>query len=395
MGGHEGSMNAAVSWPPMRIAVLGAGAMGSAAARLLARHPDVELLVLDADAGRAEAVAERCGATGRGFDARSDELGTILRDVRSVAACLPYRLNLPVMESALAAGCHYADLGGLFHTTRRQLELDGRFREAGVAAVLGIGSAPGLTNVLARLGAGRLDPGSVRSIDLVDGAVDLSRDGGSFAVPYSAETVLDEFTLPAMVFEDGELREVPAGSGVIEWDFPEPVGVQPAMYTLHSEPATLPQTIPGVRDVRWRLALPRVTHEGFAFLVSLGLAGRDPVDTPSGEVVPREVLTALLDRLPSSDAQPNDVEYLDVRVAGTREGSPATVRALARFDPSPEGLSAGAFGTAIPIAVAVRWMADGRVEPGVHPPETAFDAAAFVEALEAEGVTFSIEVMEG
>ncbi|HYX80429.1 MAG TPA: saccharopine dehydrogenase NADP-binding domain-containing protein, partial [Actinomycetota bacterium] len=46
----------------MRVAVLGAGAMGSAAARLLARHPDVELLVLDADAGRAEAVAERCGA---------------------------------------------------------------------------------------------------------------------------------------------------------------------------------------------------------------------------------------------------------------------------------------------------------------------------------------------
>ena len=104
-------------------------------------------------------------------------------------------------------------------------------------------------------------------------------------MPYSAETILDEFTLPAVVFEDGELREVPAGSGVIDWEFPEPVGTQPAMYTLHSEPATLPRTIPGVRDVRWRLALPRPVHEGFAFLVRAGLASRDPVLTPSGPVV--------------------------------------------------------------------------------------------------------------
>jgi saccharopine dehydrogenase-like NADP-dependent oxidoreductase len=179
---------------------------------------------------------------------------------------------------------------------------------------------------------------------------------------------------------------------VIEWDFPEPVGRQPAMYTLHSEPATLPATISGVRDVRWRLALPRAIHEGFSFLVSIGLASTDEVDTPSGRAVPREVLTEVLNQLPEEDGEPKDVEFLDVRVAGTKDGQPATARALARFDPSPEGLSAGAFGTAIPISVAVRWMADGRVDPGVHPPESAFDAEAFVAELEREGVTFSITV---
>jgi saccharopine dehydrogenase (NAD+, L-lysine-forming) len=374
----------------MRIAVLGAGMMGAATARLLARRPDVELLILDPDGGRAERVAAESGGKSETVGIGDPGLADALAAADAVAACIPYRLNLDAMEAALSAKVPYADLGGLFHVTLRQLELDSRFLEAGVPAVIGIGCCPGLSNLLAGVAADRLD--EVRSIDIVDGAIE---PGDGFGVPYSADTILDEFTHPAMVFEDGELREVPAGSGPIRYLFPEPLGEMEAFYTLHSEPATLPQTIPGVRDVRWRLALPRATHEGFAFLVSLGLAGRDPVDTPSGEAVPREVLTALLDRLPSSDAQPNDVEYLDVRVAGTREGSPATVRALARFDPSPEGLSAGAFGTAIPIAVAVRWMADGRVEPGVHPPETAFDAAAFVEALEAKGVTFSIEVMEG
>jgi saccharopine dehydrogenase (NAD+, L-lysine-forming) len=376
-----------------RIAVLGAGAMGSAAAVLLARHADVDLLVIDVDAGRAARVAERAGAEGRGFDAHAGELPSVLKDVSAVAACLPYRLNLEVMEAALAAGCHYADLGGLYHVTLKQWELDDRFREAGLSAVMGIGSAPGITNVLARLGAGRLDEGSVRSIDMVNGAVDLSEGGGTFGVPYSAETILDEFTLPAIVFEDGELKEVPAASGVVDWAFPDPIGVQSAMYTLHSEPATLPRTIPGVRDVRWRLALPRPIHEGFAFLVGTGLASRDPVMTSSGPIVPRDVLAAVLNRLVASDGEPMDREVIDVRVAGRKDGRDAVYRSLASFTPSPEGLSAGAFGTAIPVATTARWLAEGRVPAGVHPPETAFDAASFVADLEREGVAFEGELL--
>ena len=367
--------------------------MGSAAARLLARHDDVELLVLDVDGPRAEAVAAQIGAEGRGFDARSGELADLLKQVRSVAACLPYRLNLPVMEAALAAGCHYADLGGMFHTTLKQLELDDRFRAAGVSAVLGIGSAPGLTNVLAKLGADRLD--SVTSIDLADGAIEQG-EGGGFGVPYSVETVLDEFTMPAMVFEGGKYKEVPAGSGVIDWDFPEPVGTQPAMFTLHSEPATLPRTISGVRDVRWRLALPRAIHEGFTFLTEVGMASWGPVPTTGGSVVPREVLAAVLSGLPVPEGEPSDVEYLDVRVAGEKDGKPAIHRALARFVPTPEGISGGTFGTAIPITVTARWMAEGRIPPGVHPPETAFEPEAFIAELEREGVTFSSELnLEG
>jgi lysine 6-dehydrogenase len=372
-----------------RIAVLGAGAMGSAAATLLARHRDeVELLVLDVDEERARKVVEQAGhGEARGFDATAGELPDILKQVQAVAACLPYKLNIPVMEAALAAGCHYADLGGLYHTTLEQWKLHDRFREAGVSAVMGIGSAPGITNVLAGIGAKELD--RVDSIDLVNGAMDLSEGGGEFGVPYSVETILDEFTEPAMVFEGGEMKEVPAGSGVVKWDFPEPLGTLPAMYTLHSEAATLSRTIPGVKDVRWRLALPHAVHEGFSLLTKIGLASREPVRTSAGEVAPREVLTAVLNQLPAPDGEPNDVEYVDVRVVGEKGGKPATWRGLAKFLPTKEGLSCGAFGTAIPIAIAARWMAAGQVDLGVHPPETAFDLDAFTEDLRAEGVEIS------
>jgi saccharopine dehydrogenase-like NADP-dependent oxidoreductase len=370
----------------MRIAVLGAGAMGSAVARLLARHADVDLIIADLDETRVRSAVD---AAGRGkamtIGPSPDALRDLLEDVDAVASCVPYRRNLEVMEVALEARCSYADLGGLFHMTLQQLELDDRFRAAGVPAVAGAGCCPGLSNVLAKLVEPRFD--QVVSVDILDGAIE---EGEEFGVPYSAETILDEFTRPAMVYEDGRLREVPAGSGAIRYRFPEPLGEMEAVYTLHSEPATLPRTIPGVRDVRWRLALPSAIADGFRLLIELGLASEQPVRTRSGTAVPREVLTAVLDRLGASDGPPRDVEILVVRVSGTREGRAARVRCDATFRPTAEGISAGAFGTASPMAVAAMWLATGRVEPGVKSPEEAFEAEGFVADLRREGVRIDV-----
>jgi lysine 6-dehydrogenase len=376
----------------MRIAVLGAGAMGGTVARLLARRGDVELLVLDADAGRAEHVAASIGrGPGRGFDADGGtaELAGALQGTDAVAACLPYRLNLAAMGGALEARVPYADLGGLYHMTLRQLELDGEFRDAGVPALLGVGACPGLSNVMARLASERLD--AVRSIDILDGA---TVPEAAFGIPYSAETILDEYTLDAMVFEDGELRKVPAGSGAIRYEFPEPVGEMEAVYTLHSEIATLPRTINGVRDVRWRLALPPALHDGFRLLSGLGLASTDLLQTRSGTVAPRDVLRALFARIPVSEEPPEDVEFLDVRAVGTRAGRPTRFLGRARFDPQPEGIGGGAFGTSAPMAVAARWLAEGRVPPGIHPPESALDPVPFLEELAGEGMRFTLTVEE-
>ena len=43
------------------------------------------------------------------------------------------------------------------------------------------------------------------------------------------------------------------------------------------------------------------------------------------------------------------------------------------------------------MAIGARWLASGQVPPGVHPPETAFTAQAFVDDLRAEGVQIRIE----
>jgi saccharopine dehydrogenase (NAD+, L-lysine-forming) len=346
--------------------------MGTAAALLIARNDDADPIVVDVDLDRARAVVARAGC---GEARVPDEgLARAIEGADAVAACLPYRFNLDAMEAALGARVPYADLGGLYHMTLRQLELDARFRDAGVPVVIGIGACPGISNLFAALAARRL--GQVESVDIYDGARTPGVEG--FEVPYSVDTILDEFTLPGVVFEGGVMREVPAGSGAVRHRFVEPVGEMEAFYTLHSELATLPSTIEGVRDVRWRLALPDPIVAGFRALVALGFA--------EGE--PREMLRALASKMSRDDEPPRDVEALEVVAVGA-DGQRFHARAL--FRPQPEGIGAGAFGTAAPIAVCARWLAEGRVDPGVRAPETALEPEEFLDELAREGVEFTID----
>ena len=89
-----------------------------------------------------------------------DELAAALRAAGATVLvnAASYGLNLSAMEAALAAGCHYLDLGGLYHMTRRQLELARSLpRRRAASPCSGIGASPGKTNVMAALAADRLD----------------------------------------------------------------------------------------------------------------------------------------------------------------------------------------------------------------------------------------------
>ena len=86
--------------------------------------------------------------------------------------CASYRVNLEAMRACLAAGCHYIDLGGLYWLTGRQLELHEEFERAGLLALLGMGSSPGKTNVMAVAAVRRLQA-PVERLDVMAAGRDL------------------------------------------------------------------------------------------------------------------------------------------------------------------------------------------------------------------------------
>ncbi len=369
------------------MAVLGgAGAMGRAVVYDLSRagHP---VRILEADRAAAERVARRYGGARCEVDtadaARPAALARKLDGAAAVVHCAPYSLNLAVMEAALRAGCHYLDLGGLFHTTRRQLRRHGEFRRSGLLAVLGMGSAPGISNVLARAAADPLR--RVRSIGVYNGGADSTRYASPVSFAFSPATVLDEFTLRPIVFEDGRFRSVPPLSG--DEDFPFELGTQRVRFSLHSEVATLPLTYrsKGIRRCAFKIAYDPELVRRLRLLIDLGLA--DPRPGPRG-VAPRDVLLDCFRRLPPPPDVVDDRDTLAVVVGGEDDRGHVTVRydLTARAQKRPP-LSAVARDTGFAPAIVARMILDGRIEErGVLPPERCVPADELLSALAERGM---------
>src|SRR5262245_10613396 len=140
----------------MKVGVLGAGGtIGPAIVTDLGRSDEVEeMVLLDLQAERAEKVAEEHGfgkargAAAAAAAARGEpgSLADAIDGLDVLVNSASYRFNIPAMEAALAQGCHYIDLGGLYRIAAKQLDTFGangsdRFAEEDLVAMLGVGSA--------------------------------------------------------------------------------------------------------------------------------------------------------------------------------------------------------------------------------------------------------------
>lgn len=380
----------------MRVVVVGgAGAMGRIVVRDLARSEGVErITVADLDASRAaDVAAETSGGAevaGVGADITSTSFRDVLRGQNVCVASTAYRLNPLIAESCLAAGCGYVDLGGLFHVALRTLEMHDRFRDAGLVGVTCMGGAPGITNLLAVLAARELD--AVDEVHVRLGSADPSIEGLPLPIPYSLETVLDEFSATAMAWRDGGFVEVPPLGEPEGVEFPSPIGRREAVTTLHSEVATLPRAFPSARQVTFKIAFEPGLVERFRLLAQIGLASEVPIGAGGVMVRPRDVLIALGRTLPQSSGT-EDVECLRVIVHGRKEDEAASVVAESVIGPNADlGTGGGGTDTAVPPSVVAQMIAKGETlgGPGMWIPEQAVDPDLFFARLAERGVGHAV-----
>ncbi len=400
----------------MKIAVLGgAGIIGRVIARDLALTTDVDQVILaDLNPTAAqETVAQiapgdsRFSAAGINVTDRA-ALVALLADVDCVINSVQYYFNLDVMQACLETGSHYVDLGGLFHTTRKQLQLDAEFKAKGLTAILGLGSCPGIANVQPALVADRFK--TIDSIKIYNGATSDSRD--SLAWPYSLATILDEMTLRPMVWRNGQYIDLEPLSEEEPFDFRAPIGTRIAHHTLHSEAATLPHSFAekGVQEVFFKISFFGYSEKAFRRLqqlTRLGLGDKEAVlvkaqlaDGSLAEVGvrPRDVLTEVLLRSDATRRGENP-GFKDIAtvVSGTdHAGKPLTVRVDSTAWPHADyGVSGGTLVVGVPPAVVARWLAAGEVEQkGVHPPETGVEPQRFFKELAQRRITTEITVTE-
>jgi saccharopine dehydrogenase-like NADP-dependent oxidoreductase len=375
----------------MRITVLGgAGKMACISVQDLAQdHRVDEVVIADLNLEQAKIVADYI---------KSPKIKIIQVDVndpegmvealKGSDTCLNgtvYNTNLPVMEACLKAGVHYTDMGGLFFTTRKQLELSDRFAEAGLSAVLGLGSAPGVPNIQARYAADRLD--TVESIKIYDGVMPPLTDDPNFT--YAVPTIVEELIVDPMIFRNGEFKAAEPLSEFEDYWFTQPIGLLPMHLSLHSEVATLPVSFKdkGVQECFFKInywGMAKAVVEKIRVMVDFGFGSTEPVEVDGKSVVPRDFLVSMLsgyvppitDFLAPAKTEPPDwAKEIVTEVHGTKDGQEVTYRMGTLT-------CKGALPTGVAPAIAAIWLAEGRVKPGVYPPELGLDPLPFFKELE-------------
>jgi saccharopine dehydrogenase (NAD+, L-lysine-forming) len=254
--------------------------------------------------------------------------------------------------------------------TSRQLELADEFERAGLLAMLGVGSAPGKTNLMAAVAVREL--GGAEAIHVSAAGRDLAPPPG-FSIPYALRTLIDELTMSPVVVEDGRPREAEplADGGMVA--FGEPIGEASTIKTLHSEMLTFPVSF-GCREASFRLSLAPDLLERLRELAGAG--------------------DAEVERAARDAARPSARTVAIHLVEASYAGRAARVRCVT-VPHERWGLGGGVVSTATPAAAAVRLLAGGRVEArGVLAPEGCLDPEEMFRELERRGSRFELEVNE-
>jgi saccharopine dehydrogenase (NAD+, L-lysine-forming) len=280
----------------------------------------------------------------------------------------PNYLNaVPAVEAAIAAGVHLVDVSDDWEATLRILHLHSEAVRADVTIVVGLGASPGVTNVLARAGAARLDRvEEVRTAWIMRGS-----DMGGLAL---SKHLLYSLPHRAFVFEQGVMREVrPFVDGKEVLDFPE-LGPVEVTHIGHPEPFTLSRYIEGVRYADDKATFLPVEVAGM--IVDLGRIARSgrPVMVDGVLVDPMEFAAAYLHQTCGRMTGVSRTGALRAEVRGELDGRPTRIvySAAGRIG----------IGTGVPAAIGACLLGLGKLaRPGVYPPEACIDPEWFMLAV--------------
>jgi len=297
------------------------------------------------------------------------------------------------MRACFKAKCNYNDLGGLFHVTRKQVELDADAKTAGVSAVVGGGESPGITNVMCALAAEEMV--SVESVKVYAGA----RDTGSrekLIFPFSASTVIDEYTKKPVEYLDGVYTEMPPLSGEENITFSDPVGSNVCHYSIHSEPATIPKSIGrGVKTVEFRLGISERMMRTLKSLIEIGLLSEERKIPIDGDMVsPRDFIVSFFNSSSQSGEELERWVALKTVVTGIIAGGRKCKASCDLVsEPGSYGFkNATAYLTGVAGSIFGQYLAEGKVAKGVVAPELAMKASEFMDELGKRGIAVTKQV---
>lgn len=383
----------------MHILVIGSGLMGPAAAYNAMSDPAVKTVTLaDMDPVQLIAAQTRLAALPGGekirtvaLDLRNQEQASaVISAADAVVAAIPSTAIDLGVRAAATAGTPWVDLSwppaDQLEPLRRLVE------EKGTLVIPGCGVEPGLTEIMARHLAEKLD--TVEELHIKCGGIPAVPSG-----PLHYKIVFGGRRLPlreasARIAQDGSLVDVPRYSGVETFDVAG-IGEVEAWHEgfmpwLLELDALKDLKLGTQKTVRWPGYAAKVTA-----LRELGLLSMSPVEVDGVQVAPKAVVDAILYPHVRMGEDDRDITIFRVEATGKKNGRSRTYRIdmVDRYD-EELGFTSMARVTAYTGAIVARMIARGDLQAaGWVTPEKVITGPLFdrlVEELADAGVVFTV-----
>lgn len=383
----------------MKILVIGSGLMGPAAAYNALCDDDVTRVTLaDGSSTALEAAQARLARLKHGnklhtahLDLADQPAATELIAAHdAVVAALPAAAIPLGVRAAVAAHRPWVDL--TWPANEELPALEKLVADAGTLVIPGCGVEPGLTEIMARWAAEKLD--RVDELHIKCGGIQAVPSGPlAYKIVFGGKR-LPLRELPARIAENGALREVPRYSGVETFDFPG-VGEVEAWHEGFMPWLLELEALRGLKlgtqkTVRWPGFAAKAT-----LLRELGLLSLAPVEVDGQQIAPKHVVDAVLYPHVKMNDDDRDMTIFRVEAIGEKKGQPRRycVDLLDRYD-EKLGFTSMARTTAFTGAIVARMVARGDIAAkGWVTPEKVITGKLFdrlVAELADAGVTFTL-----
>lgn len=365
----------------------GCGAVGSVAVKTLAGQDVFSRIIIgDMNEKRATEIIAACCPEKVAFTRLDAEQPESIRKAVSgaglVVNCIGpfYKTVKKILQIVIEEKINYVDVCDDVDVTLEILSMDGAAKAAGITALIGMGSSPGATNLLARFAADNL-------LDETE-AVDIFHAHGG--EPIEGEGVIGHrfhcMRIDIPMFLDGELKYVkffePEGKALRRtFDFPA-LGNGIRVYPYpHPEQVTLPKYIALKQVTNRGTVLPDEYYSLTKDLCRLGLSDRTPVQVKGQTVVPYDFAMAYIirerERILAETNFGRQRGCCSVVVRGKKDGENIEYR----FHMASRSQALGE-GTGIPAAIGAMLMARGKItEKGVFPPEGCVNPNDFIDLV--------------
>ena len=286
-----------------KVLIIGAGGVGSVVAQKCALRAEIfgDICLASRTLSKCEKIAGLIERPIQVASLDADKTEEVVRLINKfgpdlvINVALPYQ-DLSIMAACLKTGTHYLDTANYEKPSEAkfcykwQWDLQERFKEKGLMALLGCGFDPGVTNIFCAYAMKHYFD-EIHTIDIMD--CNAGSHGKAFATNFNPEINIREITQRGKYWFEDKWIETDPLSEHKTFNFPE-IGEREMYLMYHEELESLVKHIKGLKSIRFWMTFGEEYLTHLRVLQNVGMTRIDPIEYDGKQIVPLKFLKALL-----------------------------------------------------------------------------------------------------